>query len=79
MKILVLSGRYAWSGVPLAQLRFAKSLAAEGHAVELIYGDVNEGFSLPNIENVQVKSLHKQHVSSMLFDLIAIKKLSIVG
>ena len=74
MKILVLSGRYAWSGVPLAQLRFAKSLAAEGHVVELIYGDVNEGFSLPDIENVQVKSFHKQHVSSMLFDLIGYLK-----
>ena len=70
MKILVLSGRYAWSGVPLAQLRFAKSLAAEGHAVELIYGDVNEGFSLPDIENIRVKTFNKQRVSSMLFDLI---------
>jgi len=42
MKILVLSGRYAWSGVPLAQLRFAKSLAAEGHVSNRIVNEIEE-------------------------------------
>ena len=38
MKILVISPVYALSGVPLAQLRLAKSLSRIGHEVSLIYG-----------------------------------------
>ena len=38
MKILVISPAYSLSGVPLAQLRLAKSLGKIGHNVDLIYG-----------------------------------------
>jgi hypothetical protein len=35
MKITVLLPRYAMTGVPLAQARFARTLAARGHEVYL--------------------------------------------
>ena len=38
MKILVISPVYSLAGVPLAQLRLAKSLVKFGYDVDLIYG-----------------------------------------
>ncbi len=70
MKICVLAARYALSGVPLAQLRFAKTLALSGHRVDLMYGLVNPGYKLPEVSGVNVTTLGKQHVSDMLVPLI---------
>jgi glycosyltransferase involved in cell wall biosynthesis len=69
MKILVIAGRYGISGVPLAQMRFARALAKRGHEVELVYGMVNEGHALPYLEDVVVRSLEKPRVSQMLLPL----------
>jgi glycosyltransferase involved in cell wall biosynthesis len=69
MKILVIAGRFGISGVPLAQMRFARALAKRGHEVELVYGMVNEGHALPQVEDVAVRSLEKPRVSQMLLPL----------
>jgi glycosyltransferase involved in cell wall biosynthesis len=70
MKVCVFAARYAISGVPLAQLRFAKTLALSGHTVDLMYGLVNPGYSLPEVSGVNVTTLDKQHVSAMLVPII---------
>ena len=68
-KILLLAGRYGLSGVPLAQLRFARVLAARGHSVKLVYGMVNEGAELPVIDDVEILVLARARVSSMILPL----------
>jgi len=70
MKICVLAARYAISGVPLAQLRFARELATLGHDVDLIYGIANPSYNLPSSSVINVQSLHKQRVLGMLLPLI---------
>lgn len=69
MKISVITPRYAIAGVPLAQLRFARALAAAGHEVDLIIGWVNHGYTLPKIDGVNVRVLNKQQVRGMLLPL----------
>ena len=70
MKITVLTGRYALSGVPLAQARFSRALAAAGHEVRFLIGAVNEGFDTPQVEGVRVEVLGQQRVSAMVPSLI---------
>jgi glycosyltransferase involved in cell wall biosynthesis len=70
MKISVVAARYAISGVPLAQLRFARALAASGHEVELIYGLINHGYSLPTPDGISVRVMNQQRVMGMLIPLI---------
>jgi glycosyltransferase involved in cell wall biosynthesis len=74
MKICVLAGRYAISGVPLAQLRFARALAAQGHQVDFIIGHVNEGYLAPSIAGVQVLVMEKTRVAGMLAPMVAYYK-----
>jgi glycosyltransferase involved in cell wall biosynthesis len=69
MKILIIAGRFGISGVPLAQMRFARALARRGHEVELLYGMTNEGHLLPVVEGVTVRSLEKPRVSQMLLPM----------
>lgn len=47
MKILVITPRYAISGVPLAQARFAGALAARGHAVTFMVGNCDPDLAVP--------------------------------
>jgi len=70
MKIIVIAGRFGISGVPLAQMRFARALAKRGHIVELVYGMVNERHTLPCVEDVDVRTLNKSRVTQMLLPLI---------
>jgi glycosyltransferase involved in cell wall biosynthesis len=70
MKICVLAARYALSGVPLAQLRFARELATLGHDVDLVYGMANPGYKLPSSDLFNVLSLNKHRVLGMLLPLI---------
>lgn len=76
MKIALFSARFALSGVPLAQIRFARSLAALGHDVELIFGLVNPGYRLPDIEGVKVLVLNKSRVVGMIFPIYSYFKSS---
>lgn len=70
MKIWVLAARYAISGVPLAQLRFARALAAKGHDVHLLIGAVNPGYELPKTDGINIRVLNKQRVTGMLLPLV---------
>lgn len=70
MKILVIAGRYGISGVPLAQLRFANSLAKHFKKVELAYGYKPSNIELPKTQNISIRVFNKKRVSFLLFDLI---------
>lgn len=70
MKISVMTGRYALSGVPLAQMRFSRALASQGHEVDFLIGMVNPGSTTPAPHNVRINVLAKARVSSMLVPLI---------
>lgn len=70
MKISVLLPRYAITGVPLAQARFARALAARGHQVQLIVGYVDGGNQLPDVEGVRLSNLGKPMVRGMLVPLM---------
>jgi glycosyltransferase involved in cell wall biosynthesis len=48
MKICVAVARFSFTGVPLAQIRLARALAARGHDVELVFGDAPAADSLPD-------------------------------
>jgi glycosyltransferase involved in cell wall biosynthesis len=70
MRICVISSRFTLSGVPLAQIRFARALACAGHEVELIIGHVGEGYTVPEIEEIKVHIWRKPRAVSMLPSLI---------
>lgn len=65
MKICVVTPRFTIAGVPLAQLRFARALANEGHEVDLVIGQIELGYSLPEAPGVNVLVLNKRHVRGM--------------
>jgi glycosyltransferase involved in cell wall biosynthesis len=66
LKIAVVTPRFAISGVPLAQIRFAEALASDGHHVDLLIGWVNRGLVMPPVKNVNVVILGRQNVRRML-------------
>ena len=65
MKIAVVTPRFAISGVPLAQLRFARALAAAGHAVDLIIGRVDPNLAVPPAPGVRIIVLDVPKVRHM--------------
>lgn len=69
MKVCVVTPRYAISGVPLAQWRFARALAAQGHQVDLIIGRVDSHLEVPAAPGVQVLALDRPNVRSMFLPL----------
>jgi glycosyltransferase involved in cell wall biosynthesis len=69
MKICVVSPIFTLAGVPLAQVRFARALAAEGHDVDLVLGRVNAGNALPPIPGVNVIVLDQPNVRRMFLPL----------
>ena len=69
MKIGVITPRYAISGVPLAQLRFARALAEDGHEVDLIIGRVDPHLTVPDVPGGTVHVLRKPNVRSMFVPL----------
>lgn len=54
MKVLVVTPRYAISGVPLAQARFAAALAEEGHEVTFMVGRCDPDLTIPQAPGVRV-------------------------
>jgi glycosyltransferase involved in cell wall biosynthesis len=70
MKICVVTSLYAVSGVPLAQIRFARALAKAQHKVDLVMGQINPQLSFPELTNVRVINLDKANVKSLFFPLI---------
>ncbi len=70
MKICVITPVFGIAGVPLAQIRFARALAAAGHDVDLVIGQINHGCKLPIVEDVNVLVLNKPRVALMLIPVI---------
>ena len=52
MKIAIITPRFSISGVPLAQIRFARSLADKGFDVDLIIGHIPKKNKLPPLPNL---------------------------
>ena len=59
MKLCVVTPLYAIAGVPLAQLRFARALAAIGHDVDLVIGRIDPRYPFPAVTGVTVRELDR--------------------
>jgi glycosyltransferase involved in cell wall biosynthesis len=70
MKIAVITPVFALAGVPLAQIRLARALAARGHNVQLLIGRVLPGYSFAPPENLQATVLNLPNVRSLLWPLV---------
>jgi glycosyltransferase involved in cell wall biosynthesis len=70
MKICVVTPLYAIAGVPLAQIRFARALAGQGHDVDLVVGYVGPEYVFPAIAEVRVHVWNHKRVTGMLFPMI---------
>ena len=78
MKIAVIIARYSISGVPLAQLRLARSLISHGHEVQFIVGDCPPDFSLPNEDNLNIRVLNTYSTLKMICPLFFLLKDNII-
>lgn len=72
LKILVITPVFALSGVPLAQIRFARALANRGHQVELIIGNIHPDYPFPDTPEISIRHLEKRNARAMLLPLIKI-------
>jgi len=68
-RICVITPRFTISGVPLAQLRFARALAEAGNNVDMVFGYVPEGHEIPTIEGVRIVVLGQPKVRAMITPL----------
>lgn len=69
VKICVITPRYMLSGVALAQHRFARALAAAGHDVDLVVGQVDVGLTIPASQGVHVVELGLPQARQMVLPL----------
>lgn len=69
MEILVVTPLFSLAGVPLAQLRFARALSARGHAVTLMIGHVDHGYSLPELRGINVIQLAQRKARGMFLSI----------
>jgi glycosyltransferase involved in cell wall biosynthesis len=69
MKICVAIAIHAISGVPLAQLRFARALADRGHEVDLVIGRIDPPSELPELPGVNVVNVNRRNVRQLLIPL----------
>lgn len=67
--ICVITPRFTISGVPLAQLRFARALAKAGNSVDMVFGYVPEGHVIPAVEGVRIIVLDQPKVRAMVVPL----------
>ena len=54
MKIAIITPRFAFSGVPLAQIRLAQSLSNRGYVVDLLIGNIPNLKDLPTFNNINL-------------------------
>lgn len=72
MKICVAVSAFSRTGVPLAQLRFARALAEKGHDVDYLIGGIDMRYpemTYPKVPGVNVITLDKTKVRNMFFPL----------
>lgn len=65
MKIAVITPVFSIAGVPLAQVRFARALAARGHAVTLVIGRIDRQYTFPDTTGIEVIHLDTPKVRTM--------------
>jgi len=70
MKVAVITPRFAIAGVPLAQIRFSRSLARRGHNVKLIVGYVDPNFEFPPTDAIEIEILNQPKVRNLLLPLV---------
>jgi glycosyltransferase involved in cell wall biosynthesis len=70
MKICVITGTYALSGVPLAQMRLSRALGGLGHEVDFAIGMINPGNTTPTLENASTTVFGKARVAAMILPLV---------
>ncbi len=70
LKICVVTPRFTISGVPLAQLRFARALAEAGHRVDLIIGWAPSDLPVPQVAGVTLTVLGQDKVRGMFWPLV---------
>lgn len=70
LKIAVITPRYAISGVPLAQWRFAAALAAAGHKVDLVIGRADLDLAVPPAPGVRVTVVGSGRTRGMFLRLM---------
>jgi glycosyltransferase involved in cell wall biosynthesis len=66
LRICVAVASFSMTGVPLAQIRVARALAARGHHVELVFGKGPPAEQLPDHGNAKVTVLGKGSARAML-------------
>ncbi len=69
LRIAVITPRYAISGVPLAQWRFAAALAADGHAVDFIVGRCDPDLTIPPAAGVAVRIVGARQVRGLVLPI----------
>lgn len=55
MKITVITARFSYSGVPLAQIRLGEALARQGHSVRIVFCYSDSFYALPRLNSVSVE------------------------
>jgi len=70
MKITVVTPRFTIAGVPLAQQRFARALAAQGYDVDLIIGYIEPGNELQKLKDINIIDLNKTSAKKMFWPLV---------
>ena len=70
MKIAVITPLYALAGVPLAQIRFARALAARGHDVNLIIGYIPGEYNFESPKNLTTTIFEQKKVRGLLWPLV---------
>ena len=70
LKVCVVTPRFTISGVPLAQLRFARALAEAGHRVDLIIGWAPADLAVPPVPGVALTVLGRDKVRGMFWPLV---------
>ena len=69
-RIAFFIARHSRSGVPLAQVRFAKALQRRGYSVDFIIGYVPDDLAVPSVEGIKFIVLGKQRATGMFFPVI---------
>ncbi len=70
MKICIVTPLFAISGVPLAQIRFARAWAAKGYEVDLVIGRIDEEYQFPDVTGITLLNLNRRNVRGMFLPLV---------
>ena len=74
LKICVAVSAFSPTGVPLAQLRFARALAEKGHEIDFLVGGIGANFpdtTYPVVNGVNVIPLNQTKIRHMFFPVCA--------